>query len=211
MIRNLLVAALLGALILPAAADAKKPPSCTRDGAKLEAASGKVRVVRRHLDPQSATRRDALIVCWAPTGKRKRMVLEQDFGDDLRSSTHVEILDERYVGVVETGIGGVSIGVTAYVYDARKLKRVHSSIKACRPDEDDFEGPDDVAFLSGGGMAFTCGPLWFFKNAAQRSATQLEPASADATRLGTAMNSDSFIDRLYWTLSDGTVKTRDLL
>jgi hypothetical protein len=208
MIRHALAAAVLGALILPAAADAK--PSCTRGGASLEAAGGNVRVVRRHLKPESATRRDAIAVCWAPTGKRRRMVLEQDFGDDLRSSTHVEILDERYVGLVETGIGGVSIGVGAYVYDARKLKRVHSSTHACRNDDDDFHGPDDVAFTPSGGMAFTCGPLFLFRNAKQRSATVLEPASAGARQLGVSHLADGFFDRLYWTLADGTVKALDV-
>jgi hypothetical protein len=208
MIRHALAAAVLGALILPAAAEAK--PSCTRGGASLEAASGKVRVVRRHLEPGTATRRDAIAMCWAPTGKRRRMVIEQDLGDDLQSSTHVEIVDERYVGLVETGIGGVTIGVGAYVYDARKLKRVHSSIKACQPDDDDFEGADDVAFLPRGGMAFTCGPLWLFKNAKQKAATMLEPASAGAKQLAVSHLADGFFDRLYWTLEDGTVKALDV-
>jgi hypothetical protein len=87
---------------------------------------------------------------------------------------------------------------------------VHTSAIRCKGDDDDFRGPDDVAFLSGGGMAFTCGPLWFFENAAQKAATQLEPATAGAGRLATAGNADSFVDRLYWTLSDGTIKSRDL-
>lgn len=52
--------------------------------------------MRRHLDPASATRRDAILVCWAPTGRRKRILLEQDFGDDLRSSTHDGFFDRLY-------------------------------------------------------------------------------------------------------------------
>jgi outer membrane biogenesis lipoprotein LolB len=208
---RLLLAALLAALLLPATAEAKK--SCTRGGATLEASSGDVRVVRRELKTQSAqeTRREAVSMCWARTGERKRIALEQDFGEDLISRTSLEIVDERYVGVVETGEGGVSIGVVAAVWDARKGKRLHTSAVRCKGDDDDFRGPDDVAFLTRGGMAFACGPLWFFKNAAQKTATQLEPASAGAGRLGVASRSDSFVDRLYWTLSDGTVKTLDLL
>jgi hypothetical protein len=210
MTTRLLLAALAAALVLPAAADAK--PSCTRGGATLEAASGKVRVVRRELKTQSAneTRREALLACSAATGKRKRITLEQDFGEDLISRTHIEIVDERYVGVVETGEGGVSIGVVAAVWDARKLERIHTSAIRCKNDNDDFKGPDDVAFLPRGGMAFTCGPLWLFKSAKQKKATMLEPASAGASRLATAANSDSFVDRLYWTLSDGTIKSLDL-
>jgi hypothetical protein len=210
--RILPAAALVAALLLPAAAAGAKAPSCTRDGAKLEEASGNVRVVRRELETQSAseTRREAVSACWAPTGKRFRIATERDFGDDLRSSTRVEIADERYVGVVLTGEGGVSIGVTASVFDARKATRLHSSSPRCDADDDDFRGPDDVVFLPKGGMAFTCGPLWFFRNAGQRTATQLEPAGAGARSLGLAYGSDSFIDRLYWTLGDGAVKSLDL-
>ena len=180
--------------------------------AALEEASGNVRVVRRELKTQSAqeTRRDGLSACWAPTGRRFRIATEQDFGDDLRSSTRVEIVDERYVGVVLTGEGGVSIGVSASVFDARKAKRLHSSSPKCDADDDDFRGPDDVVFLPKGGMAFTCGPLWLFRNAAQKTATMLEPQGAGARSLALAHGSDSFIDRLYWTLGDGAIKSLDL-
>ena len=210
--RRLLPTALLAALLLPAAAADAKAPSCTRGGATLEQASGKVRVVSRELKTQSEqeTRREAISACWAPTGKRFRIATERDFGDDLRSSTRVEIVDERYVGVVLTGEGGVSIGVRASVFDARRATRLHSSSPRCDDDDDDFRGPDDVAFLPDGGMAFTCGPLWIFRNAAQRTATQLEPAGAGARSLGLAAVSDAFIDVLYWTLRDGTVKSLNL-
>ncbi len=209
--RSFAVPALLAALLLPAAVADAKPPSCIRGGATLEQASGNVRVVRRGLKTNGVneTRRDGLSACWAPTGKRFRIATERDFGDDLRSSTRIEIVDERYVGVVLTGEGGVSIGVTASVFDARKAKRLHRSRK-CDADDDDFRGPDDVVFLPKGGMVFACGPLWFFRNAAQKTATQLEPASAGARSLGLAHGSDSFIDRLYWTLGDGTIKSLDL-
>jgi hypothetical protein len=208
--RALLTALLAAFLLIPAAADAKAR-SCTRGGAKLEVASGDVRVVRRELKTQSAqeTRREGLSACWAPTGRRFRIATEQDFGEDLISRTDVEIVDRRYVGVVLTGEGGVSIGVTASVFDARKAKRLHRSRK-CDADDDDFRGPDDVAFLPGGGMAFTCGPLWFFKTAATNTATMLEPASAGAKQLGVSRRADSFSDRLYWTLQDGSAKGLDL-
>jgi hypothetical protein len=122
----------------------------------------------------------------------------------------VEIVHERYVGVVLTGEGGASIGVTASVFDARRAKRLHASSRKCDADDDDFRGPDDAVFLPEGGMAFTCGPLWFFRNAAQTTATELEPATAGARSLALAHGCDSFIDRLYWTLGDGTIKSLDL-
>ncbi len=210
-LRRLIVPALLAPLLLPAAVADAKPRSCTRGGATLEEASGNVRVVRRKLKTQSAqeTRREGLSACWAPTGRRFRIATEQDFGDDLISRTSVQIVDERYVGVVLTGEGGVSIGVTASVFDARKAKRLHRS-KACDADDDDFRGPDDVAFLPRGGMAFACGALFYFRTAATKTAQQLEPATAGARQLGVSTRADGFFDRLYWTLADGTVKSLDL-
>ena len=65
-------------------------------------------------------------------------------------------------------------------------------------------------FLPKGGMAFACGPLWLFRNAAQKTATQLEAASNRARSLALSYGSDSFIDRLYWTLADGSVRSFDL-
>jgi len=59
-------------------------------------------------------------------------------------------------------------------------------------------------------MAFTCDPLWLFKTGSQKTPTELEPATARARSLGLAYGSDSFIDRLYWTLGDGTIKSLDL-
>ncbi len=209
--RPFAVPALLAALLLPAAVADAKPPSCTRGGATLEQASGSVRVVRRGLKTNGVneTRRDGLSACWAPTGKRFRIATERDFGDDLRSSTRIEIVDERYVGVVLTGEGGVSIGVTASVFDARKAKGLHRSRK-CDADDDDFRGPDDVVFLPKGGMAFACGPLWLFRTASQKAPTLLEPAGSGARSLGLSDGSDSFVDRLHWTLGDGTIKSLDL-
>ena len=211
--RRLISAALFAALLLPAAAADARAPSCTRDGFRLEQATGKVRIVTKNLKTNGVneTRREAVSACWTATGKRFRIATERDFGDDLHSSTRVEIVDERYVGIVETGEGGVSIGVTAAVFDARKAKRLHSTSPKCDAGTDDFVGPDDVVFLPKGGMAFTCGPLWFFRNAAQQSATQLEPAAANPRSLGLAHGSDSFSDVLYWTLADGTTKSLTLL
>ena len=210
--RRILPAALLAALLIPTAAADAKAPSCTRDGFSLEQASGKVRIVTKDLKTNGVneTRREAVSACWTSTGKRFRIATERDFGDDLLSSTRVVIVDERYVGVVLTGEGGVSIGVTASVFDARKAKRLHSSSPRCDADDDDFRGPDDAVFLPKGGMAFTCGPLWLFKNASQKTATELEPDGAGARSLGLAAVSDAFIDVLYWTLGDGTVKSLTL-
>jgi hypothetical protein len=38
----------------------------------------------------------------------------------------------------------------------------------------------------------------------------LEPASAGAKQLGVSRRADSFSDRLYWTLQDGSAKGLDL-
>ena len=209
--RILPAAALVATLLIPAATADAEAPSCTRGGATLEQASGNVRVVRRELKKTGKfqTRREALSACWAPTGKRFRIATEQDFGDDLRSSTRVDIVDERYVGVVLTGEGGVSIGVTASVFDARQAKRLHRST-VCDVDDDDFRGPDDVVFLPRGGMAFACGALYLFRTGSSTTPQQLEPVTARARSLALSSHSDSFIDRLYWTLGDGTIKSLDL-
>jgi len=209
--RRLIPAALLAALLLPAAAADAKAPSCTRGGFALEQASGKVRIVTKDLKTNGVneTRREAVSACWTSTGKRFRIATERDFGDDLRSSTRIEIVDERYVGVVLTGEGGVSIGVTASVFDARQAKRLHRST-ACDADDDDFRGPDDVVFLPGGGMAFACGALYLFRTASTTTPQQLEPVTARARSLALSSHSDSFIDRLYWTLGDGAIRSLDL-
>jgi hypothetical protein len=209
--RILPAAALIATLLIPAATAGAKAPSCTRGGATLEEASGNVRVVRRELEKTSKfqTRREALSACWAPTGKRFRIATESDHGDDLITSTDVTILEGRYVGVDILYMGGISESARALVFDARKQKQLHHS-RVCEPDTDDHTGPDDVQFLSGGGMVFICGALWIFRDAAQKAPEMLEPASSLPGSLAVAGRSKAFIDRVYWTLGDGTVKSVEL-
>jgi len=209
--RILPAAALVATLLIPAATADAEAPSCTRGGATLEQASGNVRVVRRELKKTGKfqTRREALSACWAPTGKRFRIATETDHGDDLITSTDVTILEGRYVGVDILYMGGISESARAFVFDARTQKQRHNS-KICEPDTDDHTGPDDVQFLSGGGMVFICGALWIFRDAAQKAPEMLEPASALPGSLAVAGRSKAFIDRVYWTLGNGTVKSVEL-
>ena len=207
--RRLLPAVLLAALLVPAAVADAKPPSCTRGGATLEEASGNVRVVRRGLKTNGVneTRRDGLSACWAPTGKRFRVATERDFGDDLRSSSRIEIVDERYVGIVTDFVGGVSESRSAAVWDAKTRRRLHAS-KACDVDQGDFSGVDDVAFLPRGGMAMSCRKLLLFRTGATKTPEQLEAGGVRS--LAVTRHSHFFIARLYWTLEDGAVKFLDL-
>jgi hypothetical protein len=111
---------------------------------------------------------------------------------------------------VLTGEGGVSIGVTAAVFDARKAKRPALSSPRCDADDDDFRGPDDVVFLPKGGMAFTVRPAVALQERRPEDRDAARAAPAGARSLGPRLRSDSFIDRLYWTLGDGTIKSLDL-
>ena len=204
--RILLPAFLLFAL-LASAAEAKTP-SCTRGGAKLEAADGKVRVVRKKLElTKQRTRREALMACWTSSGKRKTIVLEEDLGDDLVTHSALEIVDERYVGIVTDFVGGVSDSRSAAVWDAKTRRRLHAS-KACDVDQGDFSGVDDVAFLPRGGMAMSCRKLLLFRTGATKTPEQLEAGGVRS--LAVTRHSHFFIARLYWTLEDGAVKFLDL-
>jgi hypothetical protein len=198
-----IVVAAAAALLLPATAEAKTP-SCTRGGGKLEQADGGVRIVRvkARRESRNETRHENLLACWTRTGKRTTVSEEVDFGDDNRASTRVEIVDGRYVGVVETNEGGVSISASARVYDARTRKLLHDSAACDELDRGDYSGPDDVAFLDGGGLAFTCGQLIAYKGATGK-AQQLEPAGTDVRQVAVSRHSDGFGQRLFWTVGDG--------
>src|SRR4051794_14192544 len=142
-------------LLLAPAAEAKAK-SCTRDGATLEAAAGKVRVVSRKLKLRmNETRREALLVCWTSTGDRKRMLIEQDVGEDLITRVRIVINDERYVGLDVEFEGGASESTTAAVWDAKKQKKLHTSKRCDQVDQGDFSGPEDAEFLPKGGLAFS--------------------------------------------------------
>jgi hypothetical protein len=73
--RRSIPAALLAALLLPAAVADAKAPSCTRGGFALEQASGKVRIVTRTLKTESPqqTRREGRQRLLGATGKRFRI------------------------------------------------------------------------------------------------------------------------------------------
>jgi hypothetical protein len=207
------LAALVATTALAAAAPvaSAKSKSCTRGGAKLEAAAGKVRVVSRPLKLRmQETRREALMACWTSTGRRKTILVEQDVGLDLITRTKIEIVDDRYVGLDVDFEGGASESTTAAVWDAKTRKRVHTSHRCDIVDRGDFSGPDDVEFLPHGGLAFSCGKLLLFKRAKTATAQQLEPASADVKQIGLSVGAHGFSTVLYWTLGDDTIKSLDL-
>jgi hypothetical protein len=200
----------LGTLILPVlglfavagpAADAAKTKSCTRGGAKVEAAAGGVRVVRLKAARQSPqeTRREHLLACWTKTGKRVVVAREVDHGLDNIARTRIEIVDGRYVGVDAQNEGGVSESVAARVYDARTSKLLHTS-KACdEGDTDDHIGIDDVAFLEGGGMAMACQKLLLFRKAGSALET-IEPQGTWVRQVAVSANSFGFGARLFWVV-----------
>jgi hypothetical protein len=205
--RTLLAALALTLLIAPAAQ--AKTPSCTRDGARFEAGAGKVRVVSKPLKLRmNETRREALLVCWTPTGKRKQMLVEQDVGEDLITRVRIEIVDERYVGLDVEFEGGASESTTAALWDAKKRKRLHTSKRCDQVDQVDFSGPEDVEFLPKGGLAFSCGPLWLFRRASTNTPTQLE--TAGVRQIGSSQHAFGQSNLLYWTLDDGTTKSLDI-
>ena len=75
-------------------------PGCQREGAKLLAAAGSVRVVSVKEKPQNAeTRRDRIYGCWTPPAAASRCSRQRDFGLDLIERAHFEIVDGRYIGV----------------------------------------------------------------------------------------------------------------
>jgi hypothetical protein len=204
-----LAATLLALAIAAPAAQAATPKSCTRDGAKLEAAAGKVRVVSRKLKLRmNETRRQALLACWTSTGKRKQMLVEQDVGEDLITRVDIHIVDARYVGLDVEFEGGASESTTAAVWDAKTRKRLHTSKRCDQLDQIDFSGPEDVEFLPHGGLAFSCGPLWLFKRAKTAAPTQLE--TANVRQIGSSTHAFGQSNLLYWTLDDGTIKSLDL-
>jgi hypothetical protein len=182
--------------------------SCTRGGAKLEAISGGVRVVAAKGKKQSTheTRRENVYACWAKTGKRTRINTEVDSGLDNIASTRVEIVQERYVGVVETNTGGVSESIRARIYDARSGKLLHDSTECDRVDQGDFAGVDDVVFLDRGGMAMSCRRLFLYRSA-NSQVEVLEAAGTEVRQLGASRHTRGFVQRLYWTVANGATET----
>jgi hypothetical protein len=200
----------LSALVLAAPAHAASK-SCTRDGAKLLAASGSVRVVsmKETLQP-SDTRRDRVLGCWTSTGRRFTMFESRDAGlDEIRHDAFT-IVDGRYAGVLTRIEGGVSEDQRAAVYDVKTRKRLHRSTACDSVDTGDFGGVTDAAFLPRGGLAYACGRLRIADGHGDR---ELEPAGTDVRQLAVGDNSHDFRARLYWTVVSGgaeTLKSLDL-
>lgn len=204
-----IAAALVAALLAtpPLASAKRKPPSCYRGGATLVAADGNARVVRvKHKPPKGATSNDFLLSCWAPTGRRGKILTEREFGDDLRVQTQIEIVDGRWVGAYIDFLGGVTESTKALVYDARNHRTVHDS-RACDVERGDFTGVDDVAFLPSGGMAFACSRLLMFKDAGSATTQDLEPVGTFVLNLAVAHQHRGFGPRLYWTVEVGQTQT----
>jgi hypothetical protein len=189
-------------LLLPAllvfAAPAQAAPSCTRNGAKLLAASGSVRVVSLKGERgKTETRHDRILGCRTSTGRRFTMFEAVDHGlDEVRVDTFT-IVQGRYVGVFTDFQGGTGDSFTAATYDVVKRKRLHTT-SACDGSED---GVDEAVFFKNGGMAYSCGQLRVADGKGDR---QLEPEGIDVQQLAVAAGG-----RLYWT-ANGVVKSLDL-
>jgi hypothetical protein len=204
------VAALTVLALLAIAAPAHAAPkSCQREGAKLLAADGSVRVVAIKQKPQhSETRRDHVYGCWTATGRRFTLFEARDFGLDLIERDHYEIVDGRYIGVIRDFEGGVSESLTAATYDASKHRRVHDSKPCDEVSSGDQSGVMDAVFFHGGGMAYTC---WKQSRIADaKGDRELEPTGTQVTQLAVSRNSLGFGDRLYYTVDDTTLKTLPL-
>ena len=197
---------LLSALLL-FAAPAQAAPSCTRDGAKLLAAGGSVRVVSlKGKLGKTETRHDRVLGCWTPTGRRFTMFQAVDHGlDEIRRDTFT-IVQGRYVGVFTEFEGGVSESFSADSYDVRLRRHLHASDPCDSFDTGDVSGISDAVFFKNGGMAYACGQLRIADGKGDR---QLEPEGTDVRQLAVAAGGTNFGWRLYWT-ANGTVKSLDL-
>src|SRR5256885_15482134 len=120
--RALPVVTVLAVLALAAPAHAASK-SCLRDGAKLLAASGSVRVVSVKETPSgNVTRRDRIYGCWVTTGRRFTMLESRDFGLDEIERDSFTIVDQRYAGVLSDFEGGASEARSAATFDVKTRK-----------------------------------------------------------------------------------------
>jgi hypothetical protein len=207
MIRPLIAALTLLAFTAPAASAA--PKSCTRDGGKLLAADGSVRVVSVKEKPQNAeTRRDRIYGCWTATGRRFTLFEARDFGLDSIERDTYEIVDGRYIGAIRHFENGASEGRSAATYDAQKHTAVFSTKPCDEVSSGDFTGVEDVAFFEGGGIAYTC---WQRSHIVDGKGDRaLEPDGTRVTGLAISHNRWGYGERLYYTVNDTTLKTLDL-
>jgi hypothetical protein len=200
-----IVAALIAAFAVASPAQAA-PKSCQRDGAKLLAAGGSVRVVSvKQRAQNSETRRDRIYGCWTATGRRFTLFVQRDFGLDLIERAQFEIVDARYIGAIRQFEGGVSESLSAATWDAQKHRLVHDSKPCDEVSAGDLYGVQDAVFFHGGGMAYTC---WGHIHLADaRGDRELEPAGTRVTQLGISRNGHGAAERLYYLIDDSVMKT----
>lgn len=196
------------ALLVPVLALASTPPAdaapkrCTRGHAAFVAADGDVAVVKvKARRGRSQSRREKLLACWRPTGRRFQIAEETDSGEDSVTQSDVTVVGGRYVGLVQTFIGGISESARAAVFDARSRRRLHASDR-CDFDRFDFSGVDDAVFTPKGGMAYACERLFFFPGPG-RELEMLEPEGADVRHLAVSDGSQAYGARLFWTVAAG--------
>jgi hypothetical protein len=185
--------------LLAVAAPAQAAPSCTRDGAKLLAADGRVRVVSvKEKAQHSETRRERVYGCWTTSGRRFTLFLSRDFGLDSIERDHFEIVDGRYIGAIRDFEGGASESRTAATFDAQKHVGVHDELPCDKPEVGDSTGVEEAVFFKGGGIAYTC-----FQQEAHivdaKGNRRIEDTAANL-----AVTPDG--DRLYYTVDDTTPK-----
>ena len=194
------------ALLAVAAPAQAAVPSCTRDGAKLLSADGRVRVVSvKEKAQNSETRRERVYGCWTTTGRRFTLFQSRDFGLDSIERDHFEILEGRYIGAIRDFEGGASESRVAASFDAQKHVAVHDTKPCDEVSAGDFSGVEDVAFFHGGGIAYTC---WQQSRIVDGNGDRvLEPAGTRVTQLAVSKNAQSFGERLYYTVDDTTLKS----
>jgi hypothetical protein len=198
-------ATLATAAVLVVAAPAGAAPSCSRGGATILASSAKTRVVSIKNTPKNAeTRRDHILGCRVPTGKRFELFFSRSFGDDLIERDHFEIVGDRYIGFIRDFEGGASESQTAAVFDSFTRRKTHDSGPCDKVDQGDFSGVEDAVFLPRGGLAYECGQL---RLADAKGDRQLEPPGTDVRHLAVGDNSFGFNARLYWTVVTGATET----
>ncbi len=190
MMRSALLVALL--LAFPASAHAAAP-SCQRDGGKLLAAAGNVRVVSVKEKPtQNQTRRDRVYGCWTSTGRRFTLFVAVDFGLDEIEHDSFTIVGNRYIGALRDFEGGASESKSSATWDAQKHKALYTSKPCDAVDQGDTSGIEDVVFLRNGAMAYSCQQLHLVN---QQGDKLLEPAGTPVADLAASFA------RLYWSVN----------
>ncbi len=209
MTRLLATVVSLIAVLATAAPTQAAPKSCQRDGGKLLAAGGSVRVVSvKERRESGETRRERIYGCWTSTGRRFTLFVQRDRGADLIERAQFEIVDGRYIGAIRQFEGGVSESLQAATWDAQKRRAVHDSKPCNEVSAGDTYGVLDAVFFHGGGMAYTCRGHIHLADA--RGDRELEPAGTRATHLGISRNAHGFGERLYYTVGDTVPKSVDL-